>query len=217
MCGSMYCIAMPLTRPCRHACGRCRGPDPAAQSRLLVDRRSWHIQVSAPVRVVFEREDELDGLGAAGPGLEQGLEGLAELAQPGVGVLAWCARRPVDPVEHRGDLQDLAPGLEEVAVEDLHRFACVQHGSSSSAGERLSPRFPLRIRGKGLQDPISLIFPQRPARCNSARPRVTERLPGRSGCSWPRGGPASRSPDDRPVERPASARCAPVHSARHNR
>ena len=53
----------------------------------------------APGRVVLQREDALDRLGAPGSGLDQGLERLAELAESRVGMFPVSRRPPVDPVE----------------------------------------------------------------------------------------------------------------------
>ena len=82
----------------------------------------------APIRVVIEREEPLDGLGAAGAGLEQGLDRLPQLGEAPVGMLAHPAGGAVEPVQRRGDLQDAAPRLQEVSVEHLGRFARVDHG-----------------------------------------------------------------------------------------
>src|SRR5438034_10877430 len=91
------------------------------------------IHFLAPTRVEIQREDPLDGLGAPGSGLDERIEGLPELAEPRVGVLAVPRRRTVDPIEDRGDLQDLAPRLEEVVIQDLGGVARVEHDSRPSS------------------------------------------------------------------------------------
>ena len=77
----------------------------------------------APARIVFERENMLDCFGAARPGLQECLDCLPQLAQPKVGLLAAAVRRPVDPIENRGDLQDLVPRFQEVMTENLDRVS----------------------------------------------------------------------------------------------
>ena len=38
-----------------------------------------------------------------------------------------AAPRPVDPIEDRGDLQDLRPRLQKIVIENLHRIARIEH------------------------------------------------------------------------------------------
>jgi hypothetical protein len=113
---------------------------------------SDHIQVLAPAGVELEREDPLDRLGASGPGHDERLQRLAELAQPGVGMLAVPRGGAVDPVERRGEFQDLAPRFEEVMIDDLGGISGIVHqsrppsprGSTSIMAESVSPcKFPI--------------------------------------------------------------------------
>src|SRR4051794_22963311 len=100
------------------------------------------------MRVVIQREEALDGLGAAGAGLEKGLDGLAQLREAAVGMMAGVLGGAVVPVEGRGDLEDLAPGLQEVAVEHRGGVASVQHGAPSPGGSSsivsITPIIPYR-------------------------------------------------------------------------
>jgi hypothetical protein len=81
-----------------------------------------------PIGVVFEGEEPLDRLGAAGAGLKQSFQGLTDLVQATVGMLARTPRRTVEPVEGRGQLEDPAPRFEKVAVQNLDRGSHVRHG-----------------------------------------------------------------------------------------
>src|ERR1700679_2132258 len=42
-------------------------------------------------------------------------------------MLAVPSRRSVDPIEDRGDLQELGPGIQKVVVQHLHRIARIEH------------------------------------------------------------------------------------------
>jgi hypothetical protein len=81
--------------------------------------------------LIFEREDMLNGLGAAGVGLEEGLERTADLGEATVGGFAVVvvARGPVETVECGGDLEDLAADFQELAVENRGGFAGLEHRS----------------------------------------------------------------------------------------
>jgi hypothetical protein len=81
--------------------------------------------VVAPVLIVLEREDQLNRLGAARARLAERLEGLANLADPRVGMEMVVSRRPIDPIEDRGDFQDLASGFEKIPIQDLQGLAWV--------------------------------------------------------------------------------------------
>src|SRR3954447_14140660 len=82
---------------------------------------------------VVEREEALDRLGAAGAGLEQGLDGLAQLVEATVGGIAPMARGPVEAVERGGHLKDPASRLQEVAVENFGHVAWLGHDGLSPA------------------------------------------------------------------------------------
>src|SRR4051794_31117802 len=112
----MYCMSM-TPWPCRpRAVGDGRRQDVLRARSLPRRLHPREVQGLWPGPVVFERKDELDGLGAAGAGLAEGFQGLADLAEPRVGVLVMMARGTVDAIEDGRDLEDLAPGLEEIPV-----------------------------------------------------------------------------------------------------
>src|SRR6185312_326067 len=97
--------------------------------RGLAAARGGEPEPLAPGGVVVEGGEVLDGLGPPRAGLEQGLERLAELGEAPVGGLAVgvVARGPVQAVEGGGDLENLAPELEEVAVDHGGGVAGGQH------------------------------------------------------------------------------------------
>ncbi len=86
----------------------------------------------------------LDGLGPARPWLEQCLEASTKLAQPRVRMLPVPRGCTVNPIERRRDLQDLAPRLEKVVIENIRRIARFLHESflpiASSSSWQNSPR-----------------------------------------------------------------------------
>ena len=72
-------------------------------------------------------------LGAAGAGLEQGLDGLAQLVETTVGGVASMTRGPVETVECGGHLEDPASRLQEIAVENFGHVAWLDHDGISPA------------------------------------------------------------------------------------
>ncbi len=61
-------------------------------------------------------------------------------------------RRSIDPIEDRGDFQNLAPRFQKISIKNLQCLACVQHGPSSSTGDQHSgspPRIEIRWKTRG--------------------------------------------------------------------
>jgi hypothetical protein len=59
---------------------------------------------------------------------------------------------PIDAIKDRGDLQDLAPGFEEITIEHDQGLASTQHGERSPTGTQ-GPRLPM-------VDPTRASFPR---------------------------------------------------------
>jgi hypothetical protein len=74
----------------------------------------------------------LDGLGPARPWLEQRLQTSTKLAQPRIRMFTMPRRRTIDPIKCRRNLQDLAPGLEKVVLENIRRITRFLHEFRSS-------------------------------------------------------------------------------------
>jgi hypothetical protein len=97
--------------------------------------RSGQAGFLAPGGVVFEREEALDRLGAAGSGLKEGLDGLPQLPESAVGrVVRGAAGSPVDPIERGGKVEDLAPRLQKISVNDLGDIPGRRHGDAAPSG-----------------------------------------------------------------------------------
>jgi hypothetical protein len=104
-------------------------PHAAAIVAAVSASRSGQPKLLSPVGLIFEGEDVLDRLGAAGVGHEKGFESAAELAAAAVRNFAVVvvARGPVETVERGGDLEDLAADFEELAVENRCGVAGRKH------------------------------------------------------------------------------------------
>ncbi len=92
----------------------------------------------SPLRIVLQREQPLDRFRSAGSGFEEGFDGLSELGEPAVGrvVVRWGGST-VEPVERGGQVEDLTPSFQEVAVENLGDISWGRHdGGISSEGLR---------------------------------------------------------------------------------
>ncbi len=87
-------------------------------------------EAAPPVGVIFPGEDALNGLGATGSGLDQGFQGLAKLAESWVGMLAMLDRRPIEPIQGRGQFENLAAGFQKIALENHHRVTLAGHWST---------------------------------------------------------------------------------------
>src|SRR5208282_1424409 len=104
----------------------------------------------------------LNRLGAARARLAERLESLANLAGPRVGMQMVVSWRPIDPIEDRGDLQNLAPGLEEIPIQNPQGLAWVHMACRPPRASRrlgLPPR--IGIRRKPCRDHS---FPHHPTR-----------------------------------------------------
>jgi hypothetical protein len=85
-----------------------------------------------PTWIVFEREEMLDGLGAAGTGLQEGLDGLAQLGEAAIRRVARASGGPIEAIQGGGDIQDSAPRLQEIAAEHIGRVTCLAHDEITS-------------------------------------------------------------------------------------
>ena len=76
-----------------------------------------------PFRVIFQRENQLNCLSAARLRYAECFECLAKLRHSGVRLIVMLRRCPIDPVQDRRDLEDLASGFEKVSIQNFRRIA----------------------------------------------------------------------------------------------
>src|SRR5205807_5830912 len=105
-----------VTQPVRPEC-----PDPSGS-----EPRLW----ASPGRVVFQREDLLDLLGAGLGAAQKHLDCLPDAGHSWVGDGSTGIRSAADPVQDRGQVEQPAPGFEEELIQGTGGGERL-HGSSS--------------------------------------------------------------------------------------
>src|SRR5689334_10886831 len=72
-----------------------------------------------PARFIFEGKNLLNPLGPAAAAVLKHFQGLPNLLHARVGVRLACARAAPDPVQDRGEIQQLGAGFEEIAIQSV--------------------------------------------------------------------------------------------------